>query len=447
MKKKLVLVLALVVLNALAYTQPNHLIENDIKNTEADVWQGLSLQGSIKIDSVLFNTYLDETKDVYSYDNNENLISISRQYYFEDCWNNWEIRNFYFDSLNRFISYSHNVWLYELEIWEIKDSLFRTYNLDGNIGVEHNWHDYFGLGLRESKNKYLYDENRLLVSVIKLDKGNNYNWTNISNREFVYDSLDRVISTLYQNWNDDEWHNWRLLNTKYDSLGNIMEYCRKGWEDSLWINASKTFYQYNSYGNYTISTFQEWENEQWMDKQRDECFYDVNGSLLSVFYYYWNDNNWENKFKNESQYLSERIITTSYEWENNQWNESLQGFGMILIYEGERISTISYVGKADYYFSSVSGIYDDDIGFNKPNILLYPNPASETIYIETKESFIGEELFLELYSITGQVVLQKSVNCWNSKVAINISGVANGIYSLRITSKTQSITKKFMINN
>ena len=71
-------------------------------------------------------------------------------------------------------------------------------------------------------------------------------------------------------------------------------------------------------------------------------------------------------------------------------------------------------------------------------ITIYPNPVKEDVlYILTKQ-----EVNVTIYNILGKSVLKRNIN--SSKNRIDISLLPKGMYILKITSKTGSITKKLI---
>jgi hypothetical protein len=73
---------------------------------------------------------------------------------------------------------------------------------------------------------------------------------------------------------------------------------------------------------------------------------------------------------------------------------------------------------------------------------IYPNPANEILNIESNtESKIG---FIELFNIQGTIV--KSVYIGVKKTSINISGLPDGLYIIRVQNEN-GVTQKKLIKN
>ena len=77
---------------------------------------------------------------------------------------------------------------------------------------------------------------------------------------------------------------------------------------------------------------------------------------------------------------------------------------------------------------------------NSNNISLYPNPAKEYVTVQTKLEITDIEVF-DLY---GKLI--RTVNETENPTRINISGLADGMYFVRITTEQGVVTKTFVKN-
>ncbi len=67
------------------------------------------------------------------------------------------------------------------------------------------------------------------------------------------------------------------------------------------------------------------------------------------------------------------------------------------------------------------------------NVIIYPNPAKDNIFIMLENKVTGK-ISIDIFSITGTLVLSKNMNNPDNRANINISALSNGLYSLRLTS-------------
>jgi hypothetical protein len=70
---------------------------------------------------------------------------------------------------------------------------------------------------------------------------------------------------------------------------------------------------------------------------------------------------------------------------------------------------------------------------------LYPNPATETLYVELNNSSIQQ---LKVLDVTGKLLMSQTVSA--NKEAINISSLPSGTYYLQLVSDTQTVGSRFV---
>lgn len=87
----------------------------------------------------------------------------------------------------------------------------------------------------------------------------------------------------------------------------------------------------------------------------------------------------------------------------------------------------------------------DDL-FEAAGFKLYPNPASQKLYVEIPESMKGE-LSLAIFSLNGEVVWRQSVErSMTDRIMLNLVAVPSGMYLLRIVHRTKYFQKSFLVN-
>lgn len=136
----------------------------------------------------------------------------------------------------------------------------------------------------------------------------------------------------------------------------------------------------------------------------------------------------------------------------------LEGF-IIAIFEGGNGDGFTGLLKPNNYLSGLMlmlyhGGNGDGFAFNnlktaltldlvqqlvKLNILLYPNPASDVVHIETNEGIIITSI--KLYDVSGQII---NVGLSNENT-LDVSNLSDGIYLLNIFSQNGAVTKKLII--
>lgn len=74
---------------------------------------------------------------------------------------------------------------------------------------------------------------------------------------------------------------------------------------------------------------------------------------------------------------------------------------------------------------------------DKSDLILFPNPAVETIYINGLNSSHSD---LKIYNISGGLVYSQKVN--SSELQISVESLVPGLYLVRVNNKTIKFSKK-----
>ncbi len=81
----------------------------------------------------------------------------------------------------------------------------------------------------------------------------------------------------------------------------------------------------------------------------------------------------------------------------------------------------------------------DEISSDKSPVLIYPNPASSMVTIESSEMISK----IEVYSLSGELIIQKIST--SSRTEINVNGFTPGMYITKVYLKNSSISKKLLV--
>jgi len=86
-------------------------------------------------------------------------------------------------------------------------------------------------------------------------------------------------------------------------------------------------------------------------------------------------------------------------------------------------------------------LYPGVIEVPEQNIIVYPNPSAGIIHLEKISRFEK----IELYTMLGEVVFCKTNASLASELFLNIADKAPGIYFLKLSNESTSITKKIIL--
>ncbi len=76
------------------------------------------------------------------------------------------------------------------------------------------------------------------------------------------------------------------------------------------------------------------------------------------------------------------------------------------------------------------------------NINIYPNPASDKLIIELQKEKVPESSNLYIYNVQGQLIMQQPI--LKSKTEIDISGLAGGVYVIKLSNPKDYKVRKFL---
>lgn len=81
---------------------------------------------------------------------------------------------------------------------------------------------------------------------------------------------------------------------------------------------------------------------------------------------------------------------------------------------------------------------------NKEAISIYPNPASDLLKISSND-FIDANTTIAIITIFGEVLIKEKIAGNTSNLELDVSGIPNGLYFLKIHSLSGDVTSKFAI--
>jgi hypothetical protein len=129
--------------------------------------------------------------------------------------------------------------------------------------------------------------------------------------------------------------------------------------------------------------------------------------------------------------LSSDINTSSSQDITISSGDSILLAGSFQTTEGIYTDTLINQFGCDSIVFTMLSIIPTSIDELSQKIKIYPNPAKNSIYIDSKEK--GE---LILFSVTGKVLIRKQIS---NKDILDVSNIANGIYFLQINNSRSKI--------
>jgi len=290
---------------------------------------------------------------------------------------------------------------------------------------------------------------------------------------YQYDASNHITQSIYQNWSNG-WQNVSkedyilnvngkyIKNTVYDwSFNNWIPNHKDSlctWNgDQLASYIRKTFYvggEWKDYEKYTsvftgknfVGLFEKINGSGtgWDSLERYTKIFDPNGGYIIITEQY-NDSTWGNAFR-DLYYIDSLGNYCGYrsdEWYAGNWRQDVGTF-ITHTYNANEImlsETLSvYSTTTDTLELQEKHIFSE---FKIPPVTsikeltsssiikIYPNPASDCIFIEDKGND-NSNTTINLYDINGRLILNRVFNKNENTVKIDLNGYKAGIYLIEV---------------
>jgi hypothetical protein len=320
-----------------------------------------------------------------------------------------------------------NTEMYEVfwdGVWQEYEMISYEYDFNGNVlemlVSDFDGEEWWDMG----KATFEYEDD--LVSEVIVQYWEDGEWVNEEKAVYNYNGDNWTI--LYWTWNGTTWSSNELYtyNKSAESIELLIQYMQGG----AWQNDEQQFFTLDFDEHVTSILVQDWENNAWVNDNRTTYDF-ANGVFDSKIEESWDGSDWE--------------ITTKYGYIYDNGN-AINGFCMVLdgddFVPGDGDIEMAYGYSADsksFYGYEVNVTYIDPTGIGengtKVSFQVYPVPAENEIQIQA-EGFQKAEIF----TLTGQMLLESVQN------TINVSGLASGIYLLKVYDQTgNSVSQKLVV--
>lgn len=122
-------------------------------------------------------------------------------------------------------------------------------------------------------------------------------------------------------------------------------------------------------------------------------------------------------------------INTLYVEANSIWSSATAKFGI----------------KTSSAMRPVTCIVDITEFETKNNIDIYPNPASDVIYIQTGKIKSGQNIQMQLFDLTGRLVLTQEFVAGYEDISVNVQDFPQGLYLVNLNIDNNRVTRRVMI--
>ena len=328
-----------------------------------------------------------------------------------------------YDENEYYLNFEHYEVLWD-GIWQEYEMISYEYDFNGNVMEmlvsDFDGEDWYDLG----RASFTYDGD--LVSEVIVQYVEDGEWVNEEKAVYTYNGDNWTI--LYWDWNGTTWSSSELYtyNKSAESIELLIQYMQGG----AWQNDEQQFFTLDFDEHVTSILVQDWQNNVWVNDSR--ITYDfANGVFDAKIEESWNGSDWEVTKK------------YSYTYDNgNAINGSCMVFDGDAFVPGDGDIEMAYdysANSVSFYGYEVNMTYIDITGVNENaqtvSFKVYPTPAENEIQIQT-EGFQKAEIF----TLTGQMLME------SEQSSVNVSGLASGIYMLKVYDQTgNSATQKLVV--
>ncbi|HTB06314.1 MAG TPA: T9SS type A sorting domain-containing protein [Bacteroidia bacterium] len=195
------------------------------------------------------------------------------------------------------------------------------------------------------------------------------------------------------------------------------------------VSASTGVYSNGTTGS-LLSTTEPMVNSTWYFETS------ITSGLNATMQLTWQAATEVNGFVHKGDYISH---FTAGAWDNI--NDSMTAVAVSGgMYTIERASVTSMSPFAVFDQSTVTGINEATAVIND-GIVVYPNPASNSLYIQNNTGSTGA-LYADIYNVLGQKVASFEIT--NSNTTLPLDGLKTGDYFIRLNNSNMNVVKKFV---
>ena len=360
------------------------------------------------------------------------LTSALHEYIEDGAWKNVHNQIFLYDSNNNLFSEEFQRWDETNFKWESFELFKYTYN-DNNKLTEKTFEfwdadtvDYISNG----KTVYTYNSNNKLIEYIEYYWLNN-KWENISKSSFEHNTDGNKTKEFTYSWNGTDWVFEEKLTISYGANGKISNANYEDWNGSIWVSSSVVNYTYNEDDMLILELSQNWNSTAFVNYYKNVYEYDTNGNQTK-----------------ETVYNSENgLFVFSYD-QINTYDTSLlmssfthpftDSTGLEYLFTEvpfiNKLLTTSYdTNKITYnYEGTTAGVKN----FNAANFEIYPNPTTSIMKIDDSSFKLKS---VEVYNLLGKKVLTSAKN------ELNLQGLVNGLYLVKVQDENGNFTTKKVV--
>jgi len=268
---------------------------------------------------------------------------------------------------------------------------------------------------------------------------NGYSFQELSD----YDSLNREVALTNKEYQNLDWVNKYGALKAYNATGDLSVSALQEWTGGVWDSTSRTDYAYNPTHKMTAQLVQIKNSNGWINTELDSVVYDGSDREILSRQWHWEPaSGWVSYSRSFHYYPAGKEGNLYEAWSGGSWypvqkrwltwneDSSIQAIQAYSEFRYLPSSTdVQFADSVDLFFQTTTRILSDQ---EADEFLLYPNPASDFLYMHSGKNPDSPLLRMELRDLQGKKVKELSIPPGQSReIKIPLAGIQPGIYLLK----------------
>jgi len=371
-------------------------------------------------------TWENFARESFAYDSAGNWINHLQEVWQNNGWVNYMKQEFSYNANGDMKDWKR--WLWDSTYWANADHYAFHFNANGLRDTTIYKEGQDSLWINNYRGISTYDSNDQLTTVLH-DYWINNGWETTKNIVYTYDTNGFTQTLITQNWVNSAWVNNEFYHYTRDTAGVLLTWLYQLWQNNGWENSELTFYTYDANGKKVVWLTQFWYNGAWFNSGRTLYNYDASSNLLSATSQDWVNAAWQNANTDQFTYdtCGNSLTGKDMHWYNG-WNPQDGGLAVYADHQQDIVLQGLYRYEA---------VIDSILVFTGPapstgEVTLYPNPASNMVYVSMPSATDDTFGSVALYDLRGQLLL--TTKLINETTSMDIGRLKPGVYFVRLSN-------------
>lgn len=338
---------------------------------------------------------------VYEYDANDNRLNETYDLGSDSTWKSVAKWDYIYDSKHNRVSEQYQNWDFASGTFVNSAMFLYQYDSNNNMTqqISQNWDNAAWVNSVKTTNTFSESNYKILELVERWNDAGTA-WENRLKTVLGYDKNNNKISSVAQEFINDQWTNVSSFKYTYDAGKHITGYVEQEWKNNAWSNVQRLIYTYNSNADQTLELNQRWNPTQ----------------------------NWFNAY----------YITNAFDSYFVKSDESHKSWNIVTDKENTNNYAPFITGDSTHYYihTVTTSLFDAPVS-DKNDITIFPNPSNGVFKVSLGQQEIQN---LEVYDSTGKLILKQQ-----SDNQVNIPGSVPGIYYIKLQQNSNLYSKRIIV--